>query len=366
MIRVVHMTTAHARNEVRVFLKECCSLASAGYEVHLLVADGLGAAVSGQVTIHDAGRVRGRFQRMLVLPWRMLLLARSLHARVYHFHEPELLLIALFLQLSGARVIYDSHEDVPRAILSREWIGLRLRRGVSRVFEAFENFTARRITGVIGATDHIAGRFAGINPRSVAINNFPLESEVDSDGARAPIDRTVCYVGAITRGRGIFEIMQALELADARLLLAGPFESEAVEAELRRLPGWQRVDYRGQVNRAEVRKIMAQAHAGLLFFHPEPNHVDAQPNKMFEYMSARLPVLASDFPLWTAILGETGAGLQGNPLDANAIAKLIGAVLADPQGARAMGERGRQAVQTTYRWQHEEAKLLRFYSGLLA
>ena len=40
--RVAHLSTAHGRCELRVHLKECNSLAAAGYEVHYIVADGLG------------------------------------------------------------------------------------------------------------------------------------------------------------------------------------------------------------------------------------------------------------------------------------------------------------------------------------
>ena len=106
--------------------------------------------------------------------------------------------------------------------------------------------------------------------------------------------------------------------------------------------------------------------AGLLFFHPEPNHVDAQPNKMFEYMSAGLPVLASDFPLWREVLVGTGAGRCADPLDPAAIGRAIESLLADPQAAQVMGRRGREAVMTRYQWTFEERKLLALYRELLA
>ena len=47
---------------------------------------------------------------------------------------------------------------------------------------------------------------------------------------------------------------------------------------------------------------------GFLIFHPEPNHIDAGTNKMFEYMYAELPVVASDFPSWRKCHGKNVGG----------------------------------------------------------
>jgi len=365
MDRIVHLTTAHTRGDVRIFLKECLSLSSGGYEVHLMVADGLGPEEVSGVTIHDVGSVNGRFQRMLILPWRIYFKARKLHASIYHYHEPELHLIALPLLYGGARVIYDSHEDVPRAILSRPWISIRLRRLISKAFELFENFITKRISAVVGATDHIASRFCLINAKSVALNNYPLASEISDELMERPANRNVCYIGGISLPRGIVEMVTAMEHIDARLILAGPFnETEAVEQSIKKLPGWEKVDYRGNVNRKEVQEIMASSQAGLLFFHPEPNHVDAQPNKMFEYMSAGLPVLASNFPLWKLTLEDIHAGWHADPLDTNAIAELIEKIFSDPDLSAEMGKRGRQTVLSRYQWRYEEEKLLSLYSEL--
>ena len=362
---VAHLTTAHPRDDVRIFHKECTSLAAAGFQTHLLVADGKGDAERNGVRMHDIGMSRGRLQRMLLQPWRMWRAARRLPARLFHFHDPELIPVALLLRWGGRHVIYDAHEDVPRAVLSKYWIRPWLRRTVARLFEALEDFAARRFSAVVAATPHIARRFARLNRRTVDINNYPLPSELADGVQAATTGRSVCYIGGIGLIRGALEMVSALEHVDATLLLAGAFENAGTEARLRALPGWRKVNYRGSVSRAEVRRIMAASRAGLIFFHPEPNHVDAQPNKMFEYMSAGLPVLASDFPLWRTLLEDAGAGRCADPLDPHAIAACIAALLDDPVQAQAMGERGRRAVHSVYHWAHEEKKLVQLYRDVM-
>lgn len=366
VIRIAHLSTAHGRRELRVHLKECNSLAANGYEVHYVVADGLGEERVGDVHVHDIGYAGGRFQRMLMRPWRMLAAARKLNARLYHFHDPEILLIALFLRRGDVKVIYDSHEDVPRSLLSRDWIPGWVRPVLSAVFEAFEDFVARRLSAIVGATPQIAARFAKLNPKTVAINNYPLPSEIEDEVERRGSSRKVCYLGGIGRIRGIEEMVRALEYVDARLILAGPFESNATEQSMRELPGWRKVDYRGMVSRAAVREIMAESQAGLIFFHPVPNHVEAQPNKMFEYMSAGIPVLASNFPLWRELLVETRAGLVADPMDAKDIARVIEQLLDDPEAAAMMGRCGREGVIQRYLWTFEEEKLFGLYEDLLS
>jgi glycosyltransferase involved in cell wall biosynthesis len=363
--KVAHVTTAHARDEVRVFLKECLSLVAADYDVHMIVADGLGDVTVRGVQIHDVGNVRGRFHRMMILPGRMWITARSVNARLYHFHEPELLLIALLLQMSGAHIVYDSHEDVPRAVMSRKWIPPKIRWLVSFVFEHFENFIASRISAIIGATPHIAKRFSVVNDESVDINNYPLASEFESSVESYGKEKTVCYLGGISMNRGIFEMVNALKLVDVRLILAGPFENRDTERAVKMLPSWAKVDYCGQVSREEVRRIMSMSRAGLLFYHPDPNHVNAQPIKMFEYMSAGIPVIASKFPLWREIIEGNDCGLCVDPQNPMAIAQAIDFLVIHPERAREMGENGLRAVQTRYNWGIEEKKLLDLYKRLL-
>jgi glycosyltransferase involved in cell wall biosynthesis len=142
-------------------------------------------------------------------------------------------------------------------------------------------------------------------------------------------------------------------------------EDAAFEAELRAEPGWAQVDWRGRVGREAVRDVMARCRAGLVTLQPMPSYVDSLPIKMFEYMSAELPVIASDFPLWRTIVEATGCGACVDPADPGSIAGAIRAVIDDPAAIAAQGRAGRQAVLSTYNWPVAEQALLGLYERLL-
>lgn len=366
MIKVVHVSSGHHRNELRVHLKQCNSLAAAGYLVYFVVADGEGDAKIGNVEVLDVGIPHGRFQRMLMFPKLLLRRARQINASIYHFHDPELLTIAIALKGRGAKVIYDSHEDVPRSIMSRDWIPFLIRRIVSMCFEFFENFVARRMACVVGATPYIAERFSSIGCRSIAINNFPLQSEIISVPATRNPNPVVCFLGGITLVRGVREIIVALASLQTRMVLAGPFDSDDTRKELERLPGWRNVDYLGNIDRKSAVEAMRGAMVGMICYLPEPNHVNAFPNKLFEYMAAGLPVIASDFPLWRDIVDGAQCGVCVNPANPDDIRQAIAQMISDPDGCKRMGENGRRAVLEKYNWLNEERKLIQLYQEVLA
>lgn len=361
---IVQLSTVHPRNDIRIFHKECATLRDAGYSVHLVVADGFGDEERDGIRIHDVGRTAGRLGRMLALPSRAFRKAVEIGAKIIHFHDPELLPTAVRFRHKGAMLIYDAHEDLPRAVLSKQWIARPLRRPVSVAVEAIENFCARRMTAVVTATPHIGRRFTGLGTKVTGVYNYPNMPELAQTRGE-PEAGTFCYVGAITRHRSVFEMIRATALADARLLLAGRFEDAATEAEARALPEWRCVEYLGTLPHDQVWDVMRRSQAGLLFFHPEPNHINSLPNKMFEYMAAGLPVLCSDFPDWHEIVVKGNIGLGGDPLDPGSIARLMRQITADPQTARQLGSRGRDLVSTRYRWENEAEKLVGLYGNLL-
>jgi glycosyltransferase involved in cell wall biosynthesis len=116
--------------------------------------------------------------------------------------------------------------------------------------------------------------------------------------------------------------------------------------------------------RAALASLLNQARVGLVLFQPERDHVEAMPNKLFEYLAAGLPVVASDFPLWRGLVADTGCGLVVDPRDPAAIAAAVRYLLEHPAEAEAMGRRGHEAVRQRFNWEREAGKLLSLYREL--
>jgi glycosyltransferase involved in cell wall biosynthesis len=173
-------------------------------------------------------------------------------------------------------------------------------------------------------------------------------------------------VGSITTIRGLEVMVDAIARTDARLLLGGTFAPRELLDRARARPGWSRVTFLGRVNRTQVAEIFARAAAGLVILQPVPQYIRSQPTKLFEYMSAGLPVIASDFPLLRDIVERAECGLCVDPTRPDELAEAIRWMVDHPAQARRLGENGRRAVQATYGWQREGEKLIALYETLLA
>ncbi|GAB4297330.1 MAG: glycosyltransferase family 4 protein [Marinilabiliales bacterium] len=363
--KICHFTSVHGRYDIRIFHKECVSL-SKKYDVMLIVADGKGNEVKDGINIIDVGIDNSRLARIKKTPKRIYKILKDSDYSVYHFHDPELLPIAKKLIKRGKKVVYDVHEDVPRQILAKYWIPKFLRKLTSYIFEKYENKIARNLSYIVTATPFIRDRFLKNNPNTIDINNFPIINEFKTINTSTEKEKAICYIGGITKIRGIKNIVKAIDNCDCILYLAGEFDNDGLKEELKELAGWNQVKELGWINRDEVKLIAEKSVAGLVTFLPVPNHLDALPNKLFEYMSAGLPVIASDFKLWREIIEKHNCGICVDPENINEISNAINKLLDDKEMARILGENGRKAVETVYNWNIEENKLYMCYNVILS
>jgi glycosyltransferase involved in cell wall biosynthesis len=331
-----------------------------------VVADGQGEANEDGVRIIDVANLPGRLNRMLRTTRRVFERALDVQADIYHVHDPELIPAGLHLKRLGKTVIFDAHEDLPSQLLGKPYLGPVSRRLMSWTAQVAERHACARFDGIIAATPFIRDKFLRIHPRTVDVNNFPMLEEFSTPAPFGDKLQQACYVGGLSVMRGIRELVHACSLlrSPARLQLAGRFAEPALAAQVEALRGWERVDALGHLDRAGVGALMARSMAGLVTLHPSINYLDALPVKMFEYMAAGIPVIASDFPLWRGIIGTSGCGLSVDPCNPEAIATAIDHLITHPDEAHRMGENGRRSVFQQYNWDAESTKLLDFYSRL--
>jgi glycosyltransferase involved in cell wall biosynthesis len=360
--KIVHLSSVHPATDTRILHKECRSLAKAGFDVTLIARAESDGVVDGvrirAVSVCTSNRLV-RMTRTVLDVARMALDERG---DAYHFHDPELIPLGVFLKLRRKRVVYDVHENLAKQILSKYWIPGKVRKPLSMAVRVMERLAARFFDGIVAATPSIGDHFP--TSKTVVVQNFALLEEfltIDPSDYETR-DRRIAYVGGITRTRGAEEMVRVMDrLDDVRLSLAGSFQPPTLEHELEQLPGHEYVDSLGWVDRQGVRDVLAKSRVGLLLLHPEPNYLDSYPVKLFEYMAAGLPVVASDFPFWRQFVADIGVGIMVDPHDIETISRAIGHLLNRPGEAREMGERGRAAVLSSYSWEQQAKTLVSFY-----
>jgi glycosyltransferase involved in cell wall biosynthesis len=368
LIKIVHLTSVHPPFDVRIFYKECVSLAEAGYEVILVAPHHQDVCTRG-VTVRAIPKAGSQIERMTRTVVQVLRQAIAEDASLYHFHDPELIPVGIVLKLLGKRVAYDVHENVPEDMLTKDYIPPYWRGWVARMAGAVEHLGSKWFDGVLAVTPNIGRRFP--RDKTEIIRNFPVAEEFMPSsssfyGNRPPF---LIYAGRISLDRGVTEMVEAMGLLPdrlgAKLLLAGVFTPEALSDHVFKMKGAERIDFRGLLPRSELRDLLGQARIGLALFHPGPNQSDSYPNKLFECMAAGIPVVASDFPMWREIVEGAGCGLLVNPLKARDIAAAIEWLLEHPEEAAAMGRKGMRAVASDFNWAKEAEKLCQFYQRLL-
>jgi glycosyltransferase involved in cell wall biosynthesis len=354
---VVMLATVHPATDVRIFHREAKTLAAAGLSVCILGPHPSAERLEG-VWIEALPRAANRLQR-LFLGWSVLRRARQLQAKLYIFHDPELFWVGVTLRLFGKKVVYDCHENLPMQVLQKAWIPWPARWAVVPVVWLIEWTGSRLLSGVVVAREAMMERFP--RRKRVLVRNFPPEQMCRATGEGSPVHlrrNVVIYAGGLSRLRGIGELVRAFrhpDLAEGELWLVGDFSEQAFRDEiLQSLP--PNVRWLGRKDYPEVIELYKLAKLGAVLLHPTASHKDSLPLKLFEYLAAGLPVIASNFPEWVELLN--GCGVQVNPFDVDQIRVAIRGLLSDAARIKAMSAVARDRVLNSYCWENEGRRLV--------
>lgn len=363
-MKITHLTTVHKYDDTRIFLKECQTLKDAGYEVSIIASQVKEGIYNGINVYSLDKRYKNRFDRIIRGRKAILKKALELDSDIYHFHDPELIPVGKKLKRYGKIVIYDVHEDVPRQIFNKHWIPKIFRGLISYLYEKYELRSSTKFDGIVTATPHIRNRFLKVKQNVVCVCNYPIINELYPNN-QFNKKNSVVYIGGITEERGSVTMVNAIKKTNATLYLAGKFVNEIEEKKITSSNEYgNQIHFFGFLGRGEIRNILSQSKAGLVVLQPRPNFLESLPIKMFEYMSAGICVIASDFPLWKEIVEKNKCGICVDPLNINEISRAIQWVIDNPKKAKKMGENGRKAILNKYNWENEGRKLIKFYNDI--
>lgn len=361
---VMMANSGHLAFDVRIFQKEARWLVRAGFEVTLVVPHHQDDQRDG-VRILSVPRHPKGWRKLILSPW--LLYRRALECpreAIFHLHDSELLWIGILLKLGGRRLLYDAHEDTPRQISYQHWIPRFLRKPYAWFYYLLEKLCGRWFDAIIVAEPVISGYFP--ESKTTLIRNFPVVSNFPEPTRPYPLrSNNVVYAGLLTRARGVVQMAEAARIAKTgdnfKMIFAGNFSPASLQDDIL---GKYPVELVPWMDFSQVVNLMMDARAGMIVPNPIERYNTNYPVKLFEYMAAALPVIASKHGESAKFLQEAQGGILVDPLNAKEIADAILWMLDHPEEAAEMGKRGRKLILEKYNWEAESKRLIDLYLKL--
>ena len=362
-IRVCHMTSVHSPEDGRIFRKECSSLAAAGYDT-FLIQQGDSYEKNGVHVVGYGKPATNRLKRMFRTSGRVYKLALQVDADIYHFHDPELLRIGKKLKRKGKKVIFDSHEDTAALIREKKYIPGILRKPVSNLYRKYERHICRKLDAVIYVTPNFEDYFTKLNKNCVMITNYPIVDK--TIGTPNYKGKRLFFAGMVIPLWHHHDILESISrIEGVSYTLCGNANQEYLLM-LKKMKGWERVNYLGRVDYSTVKTEMENSAIGICVLGQSQNNGGSMGcTKLFEEMMAGLPVVCSDFVYWKEIVEKNNCGICVSPENPEEIYNAIRWLVEHPDEARVMGENGKYQVENNYNWEKEEKVLLSLYSRLL-
>ncbi|QDI91618.1 glycosyl transferase [Salicibibacter halophilus] len=365
--KVVHMTSVHHPFDTRIYHKECLSLQRAGYDVTLIAPE---TGDESEITIVPIKKYKNKFLRMAFSTYQVYKKAKKLQADYYHFHDPELLPVAWLLKKNNNVVIYDIHEDYATSIMQKEYLPRPIRKLVTKAYKWMESFMASDM-GFCLAEKY----YKELYPGGQTILNYPLlnqdllNREISEDTGQP--ENKVLYTGNVDVDRGAY-VQARLPLIDddisvyffgkcAREVADNMFATAGGEKDRLIIEGIDRYVPREDIDHQYLNRRWL---AGIALFPPTEHYKRKELTKFFEYMSAGIPILCSNFSVWKAFMDRYQCGVAVDPQEGEAIQDALEYLRLYPEEAAKMGRNGQKAVQEELNWQKEEEKLLQWYDEL--
>ncbi len=299
----------------------------------------------------------------------------SLGPDILHAHDSNALLtVGLAARQLRRPFVYDAHEL---------WLH-RPRRGHNRAYHegsrayyaAVQRWLVPRAAAVLTVSEPIVRHLARVyrRPDVTLVPNYPVLTERPAPaplreliGSAVPTDAPiVLHLGGIMATRGLEQLVTAMAgVREGHLVLLGGGGAAPLLGLAASVGVGDRVHVVPPVAPASVDAYAAAADVGVVATQPIGlNNRYSLPNKLFQYMAAGIPVIATDFQQVRDVVIGSGAGLVADTRSPQRIAEAISTLLSDPAAARRMGDLGRQAVEARYNWATSERALLQAYASI--
>jgi len=274
----------------------------------------------------------------------------------------------LISKLKGLPLVYDSHEyftGVPE---------LQNRPFVRWIWKSIEKSIFPKLKYVITVSDSIADKYKieyGIRPltvRNCSHNTSSIKPILRSE-IGIPTDHLLfVFQGTgINVSRGGEELIDAISLTQkVTLLIIGSGDAwDTLKSRVLELNLGERVRFIDKLPWNEMMRYTKAADAGpSLDKNNNPNYTFSLPNKLFDYLSAGIPVIAGDLPEVSRIISENNCGIIIPEVSSDKISEAINELLMNPEKLTLLRKNAAIASEKL-NWETESEIVIKLYKEVM-
>ena len=374
---VAIVTSIHKDFDSRIW-KQAKSLVAMGHTVDLICPWKVEDAGSLEgIRFHTFNRVEKRSLRPFLIPGRVFRRLWPVLRRVdiVHFHDIDILPWMTLISLVKP-VIYDVHENYPVDMLVKHYIPDLLRKPLYHLVRFSQLALSLIIRNIVLVVPSQKADFPHPRLRLQMVRNYAsntLLEEVADDYMKR--EDLVIFTGAHSIHNGSLLLLEIAERTKRQHphLVYHVFDRFAdyreikslFIAEVQRRNLEENVKILPPVLPHEMMSVLNRATIGIAPNLRVPQHIVGLPTKLFEYMAAGLPIVASDLPPAIEFVGSSKAGVLAQPENPASFADSIAKLINDRSYARSLGQNGQRAFREKYSWESQMPDLAKFYERIL-
>jgi len=367
-------SSVHQWNDPRILHKQSVSL-SKHFSVELHIPAPFKKKKFKGVNIYGLPEWTSKSDRIRIIKQLLIRILKS-KAAIVHLHDPELIPIGILVKaFTKKKVIFDFHEQYEFNIVKREWIPEFLHIPLVKTYLMFERVACKVFDGVIGVIEDQLPVLS-TNSNNRIVKNYPIihyHNQMGKVYKTKERNVSIVYLGDITSERRIHELIELTGILNRTYSIITHIigrnknqqYAEKLNSIINKYKINNKVKLHGYIPIEEAMQILSQSDIGLLPPRNPKDFVRSLPVKLFDYMSAGIPVIMPEFPLSKDVVMKHKCGVLVDPMDRNSMIKGLELLIGNPKLRAEMGQNGFNAVLKYYSWQSQEKKLIDLYKTIV-
>jgi glycosyltransferase involved in cell wall biosynthesis len=340
----------------------CTALVGAGYDVTLIGRKRKSSYALDKKPFHRL-RLNCWFERSFLFyaEYNIRLFFHLLfnHYDIINANDLDTIFPAIWVaKAKGSKVVYDAHEyfTEQEEIVNRP--------SVKKFWKAIEKFSLPKVDAAITVSQGYADLFKNeYNIDFGIVRNATILRDAPEN-----CDKSIPYVlyqGAVNYGRGLEELITAMQHVNCQLYVCGDGDVlPQLKEQSKKLGLEEKIKFWGFVEPEELRSFTCGAAIGLtLFAKAGLSHWHSLANRFFDYMHSGVPQIAMTYPEYVSFNGKDEVAVLIDNIEPENISKALNTLLSDKELYARLSKNALSAREHA-NWQAQEKVLIKVYENL--